>query len=421
MVRRGQAPAVKVLDFGIAAPRGTAVALAGTLEYMAPEVLCGQAPTEAADLYAVGVMLHQMLTGRYPHEQSGRTVTLTRVDHSAAPPPAASAELARRGAGAPTAGLPAPLGAIVQRLLALEPRQRYGDPGQVLADLGAVLGRPLQVDTAETRESFLSASVLVGRQKELATLSAALERARRGAGSAVLLAGESGVGKSRLLDEVRSIALVRGVRVLRGQSISTAGGSYDVFLDVLRALVLDTPLHDLEAAVLKELLPELPALLGVPINDAPGVGPQATSQRLRRVLVEVLTRPQEPVLLLLEDVQWAAQESLELLRELIPKLQTLPLLLIASIREDEHPDLASVLPGAALLRLPRLDQSAIAALSESMLGAAGTQPDLLALLSRETEGNDKRKPDTYSTPADILARARSGALGREAGAVRRVV
>ncbi|HPV38805.1 MAG TPA: hypothetical protein PK729_16365, partial [Candidatus Hydrogenedentes bacterium] len=68
------------------------------------------------------------------------------------------------------------------------------------------------------------------------------------------------------------------------------------------------------------------------------VGPQATSQRLRRVLVEVLTRPQEPVLLLLEDVQWAAQESLELLRELIPKLQTLPLLLIASIREDEHPD-----------------------------------------------------------------------------------
>lgn len=382
VVERGRTPTVKVLDFGIAAPRGTAVAMAGTLEYMAPEVLYGQAPTEAADLYAVGVMLHQMLIGRYPHEQTGRTVTQTVVDEPSAP-----AELANRLAATSVASLPEPLRAVMQRLLALEPRQRYSDPGQVLADLGAVLGRPLQVDTAETRESFLSASVLVGRERELATLSAALAGARRGAGSAILLAGESGVGKSRLLDEVRSVALVRGVRVLRGQSISTAGGSYDVFLDVLRALVLDTPLHDLEAAVLKELLPELPALLGTPIPDAPSVGPQATSQRLRRVLLAVLTRPQEPVLLLLEDIQWAAQESLELLRELVTRVQNLPLLLIASVREDEHPDLAGTLPGATLLRLPRLDQSAIAALSQSMLGPAGTQPELLALLSRETEGN----------------------------------
>lgn len=421
MVQRGRVPTVKVLDFGIAAPRGTAVAMAGTLEYMAPEVLYGQAPTEAADLYAVGVMLHQMIIGRYPHEQSGRTVTQTIVDEPAAP-----AELASRIAVTSVASLPEPLRAVMQRLLALEPRQRYSDPGQVLADLGAVLGRPLQVDTAETRESFLSASVLVGRERELATLSAALAGARRGAGSAILLAGESGVGKSRLLDEVRSIALVRGVRVLRGQSISTAGGSYDVFLDVLRALVLDTPLHDLEAAVLKELLPELPVLLGIPIPDAPSVGPQATSQRLRRVLVEVLTRPQEPVLLLLEDIQWAAQESLELLRELVTRVQNLPLLLIASVREDAHPDLASTLPGATLLRLPRLDQSAIAALSQSMLGAAGTQPELLALLSCETEGNRTHKPDRPShLRSSLRARSRRGAgaqsrpHGRVPGARRR--
>lgn len=384
-----------MLDFGIAAPRGTAVAMAGTLEYMAPEVLCGQAPTEAADLYAVGVMLHQILTGRYPYEAATEsvspalTVTLTDASESAAAPPAGpvATKLAGRAAGVLGAGLEGPLGAVVQRLLELEPRQRYSDPGHVLADLSAVLGKPLQVDTAETRESFLSASVLVGRQHELATLSAALERARQGAGGAILLVGESGVGKSRLLDELRSIALVRGVRVLRGQSISTAGGSYDVFLDVLRALVLDTPLSDLEAAVLKELLPELQTLLGTPIKDAPSVGAQATARRLRRVLVEVLTRPQEPVLLLLEDIQWAAQESLELLHELVGRSPTLPLLLIASTREDEHPAIARALPGTALLRLSRLDQTAIAALSESMLGPAGRQADLLALLQHETEGN----------------------------------
>ena len=122
-----------------------------------------------------------------------------------------------------------------------------------------------------------------------------------------------------------------------------------------------------------------------------------TARRLRRVLVEVLTRPQEPVLLLLEDIQWAAQESLELLHELVGRSPTLPLLLIASTREDEHPAIARALPGTALLRLSRLDQTAIAALSESMLGPAGRQADLLALLQHETEGNGKRRPNTLPT------------------------
>lgn len=116
MIQRGQAAEVKVLDFGIAAPRGTAVAMAGTLEYMAPEVLWGQAPTESADLYAVGVMLHQILTGRYPHEPVGATVPpAATVTFAANPEPAeapptgpVAAQLARRAATAPGAGLQGP-------------------------------------------------------------------------------------------------------------------------------------------------------------------------------------------------------------------------------------------------------------------------------------------------------------------------
>ncbi len=389
-----------MLDFGIAAPRGTAVSLAGTPEYMAPEVLVGQAPTEAADLYAVGVMLYQILTGRLPYGYGANMATQlspsqsdtpsTIVPMGATPEPATAWDPAgpQLGLVVPPQLAPGdPLAPIVLRLLEQDPAQRYHSTGQVLADLAAAQGKPLHVDTAATRESFLAASLFVGRQRELTILNTALEQARRGAGSVILLSGESGVGKSRLLDEVRSCALVRGVRVLRGQSVNTAGSSYDMFVDVLRALVLDTPLQGMEAAVLKELLPELPTLLGTPIANPPGLGAQATRRRLRRVLVDVLLRPQEPMLLLLEDIQWASPDSLELLRELIPKTQSHSLLIIASARDDEQSDHTSSLPGATALRLSRLDSQAIAALCLSMLGEAGTQPELLALLDRETEGN----------------------------------
>ena len=427
VTKKGTALEVKVLDFGIATTRGSAVELAGTLEYMAPEVLFGQAPTESADLYAVGVMMYQMLTGSHPHIPPGATSGSASQERNTESNPTMPPQLAdflsnrplevvtaerraalesqesrQTGTGAVGAvtELSGPLGAVVQRLLARDPNERYRDVGQVLADLGAAIGRPLQLDTAATRESFLAASVLVGRERELRQLTEALEQARRGRGGAILLTGESGVGKSRLLDEVRSSALVRGVRVLRGQCVSTAGGSYEVLLDVLRALVLDTPLQELEASVLKGLLADLPALLGRSIGDAPSLGAQATRQRLRRVLLDVLTRPTEPILLLLEDIQWAAPDSIELLKELLPRTANQPLLLIASAREDEQPNITRALPGAALLRLARLDQHAIATLSESMLGEAGTHPDLLALLTRETEGNseldyDAAHEDTY--------------------------
>ncbi len=155
----------------------------------------------------------------------------------------------------------------------------------------------------------------------------------------------------------------------------------------MRTLVLDQELDDLEIAVLKDLLPELPALLGREVADAPALSPQATQQRLQRELLAVLCWTGEPLLLLLEDIHWSAPESLELLNELLAVVKDRPLLVIASYRNDERPELPQLLPGAEILTLRRLDEEAITALTISMLGDAGRQPELHALLMRETEGN----------------------------------
>jgi serine/threonine protein kinase len=410
-------PQLKLLDFGIAFHSGANVELSGTLTYMAPEVLSGAAPSPASDLFAVGIILYQMLLGRLPYrplqgvgsdrslcdptyEESSRLVLgtesplgtltegplLTMTQTVSAPMTPRKEEH-----GFDMGTLEPPLAQLVQSLLATEPNQRPQHAEEVLQQLSSILqaqtGTPLPADTAESRDSFLQAAILVGRERELARLESALRAAAQGQGSLILLGGESGVGKSRLIDELRTVALVRGIRALRGQAISSGGTAYQIFQESLRALTLDTDLGDQELSVLQDLVPDLSSLLGRSLQDAPALGAAAAKERIRRVLISVLTAHREPLLLLLEDLHWATPESLALLRSVQLATQKIPLLIVASYRNDECPSLPKQLPEAEIVSLSRLDRQAIHRLSQSMLGASGTHPKLVELLDRETEGN----------------------------------
>jgi predicted ATPase len=226
----------------------------------------------------------------------------------------------------------------------------------------------------------------VGREEELGQLAGALRQAMAGRGSAWLVGGESGVGKSRLLDELRSLALVEGALVLRGQGVSEGARLYHLWRDVLRWLALLTELSDLEVGVLKSLVPDLPDLLGREVPDAPKLDPQATQDRLLMVIEDLFHRQSQPTLILLEDLHWM-QESLIVLARLSRTVAEKRLLLVGSYRDDERPDLPTALPGMQELKLGRLGPEAVVELSEAMLGAAGREPHVVDWLQRQTEGN----------------------------------
>src|SRR5262249_9674479 len=153
----------------------------------------------------------------------------------------------------------------------------------------------------------------------------ALTRALEGKGSTWLVGGESGVGKSRLLDELRTQALVDGATVLRGQSIVEGGAPYLLWRDIVRNLCLNTKLSEAEASVLKLRFPDIAKLhtSSPELPDAPKLEPQAAQNRLLSVVETVFRHQTQPIVLLLEDLQWAG-ESLVILAHLNHMIAELP-------------------------------------------------------------------------------------------------
>ncbi len=375
LVVKGQ---VKVLDFGLARARTHLTEasrdIVGTLAYMAPEVLEGDPANEASDLYAVGVIAYQLFTGEYPFDTSDYASLMSDV------------LLKIPDLGVPN--LNDALVNILEKLLAKNPDKRYSDAQSLIKAYAQATNRlDLLSETIAIRESYLQAAQFVGRNAELTQLTDALQAVQMGLDSAWLVGGESGVGKTRLLDELRTQAMVEGVLVLRGQAVREGAAPYQVWRDVLRRLCLEGELSDLEAGVLKALVPDVAVLLDRDIPDMPALDPQTTYERLLIVIESIFRRQPQPLVLMLEDLHWARQESLALVNRLTRGRGKEALVVVASYRDDERPDLLNELPAMRLIKLSRLRVEDITALSVSMLGTAGRDPKLINLLQRETEGN----------------------------------
>jgi serine/threonine protein kinase/tetratricopeptide (TPR) repeat protein len=366
---------VKVLDFGLAKAQeqaGTDDEVAGTLAYMSPEVLLQGAVDIASDIYAVGIIAYEFLTGRHPFN----TAQVTELIHNIINKPL------------DVSTLPHDLGMIILKMTAKDPKERYESADIAMAEWANYLKLPLKLETQAIRESFLQSAQFVGRESELQILSDDLATMLNGTGGrAWLIGGESGIGKSRLLDEFRSWALVKGAQVLRGQGVDGGGAPYQLWREIARWLVLMTHnITDEEESVLKELIPNIEAYVNHSVPDAPQLDPQDAQQRLVVVIQSLFRRQTQPVVLLLEDLQWVS-ESLLILKSLLRMLDELPVFIVGSYRDDERPNLPQDLPSMRLIRLQRLHQDEIGRLSDAILGAHNTRPEVVDFINRETDGN----------------------------------
>lgn len=357
---------VRVVDFGLAVPDASTGEFVGTAAYMPPEMLREQRYLTASDLYSVGMIAVEMFTGRTPFVYGDVLAILNQ------PPDLSGLDDQR-------------LRAVCARLLAKSPADRYPSADEVIAALAAIAEIPT-IEQPHSRASYFQAAPFVGRQAELERLTAALDATVNvGRGQALLVGGESGIGKSRLLEELRIRALTAGAVVLRGQCAPVSDLPYQLWQTPLAHLAVMTEPTKLEASVLEMFLPGEQA----GTDAAPGAASRfqgEVEQRLTYVLVSLIRRLAQPVVLLLEDVQWA-DESLAVLRRISWLVNSLPLFVVASYRSGEAAALPEQLSEIPVMQLERLAPADIEQLSRAMLGTAGSDPELVRRLQVESDGN----------------------------------
>jgi DNA-binding CsgD family transcriptional regulator/tetratricopeptide (TPR) repeat protein len=286
----------------------------------------------------------------------------------------------------------------------------------------------------------VASAAFIGRRGELRALRAALSRAADGDPAVVLVGGEAGIGKTRLVSELTAACAADGTRVLTGGCVPVGEGSlpYAPVVEVLRALVAE-----LGPDTVRELVgpswPELARLapgLGRPQADPDGHGAQS---RLFELLLGLLGRltEQQPILLVVEDLHWADRSTRELLAFLVRNLRRERLVLVATYRDDEPGQqrlrayLAELDRGPVeRLELPRLDRAQTTAQLAGILGAA-PDTDLADSVFARSQGNPffteellavvrAGSDELPATPRDLL-RGRVDALAEPARRVLAVV
>lgn len=378
--------------------------MAGTLSYMAPEQSYGLLVDARADLYALGAMLYEAVTGRLPITGGALQEMLTRI-RTVTPPPASHL----------VEGVPAALDELLMALLAKDVRRRIGHADDVDAVLGEIGAEPVPEGERVHSRPYLYRPSLCGRAERRAQLSQLVEDVGRGKGALVFIGGESGVGKTFLATDAARMAGHRRVPVITGECLPLTPGVTE--LSVMDAT--SAPLHPFKRFLLavadrcREQPDSAPTLLGerarllAPFEPAlaetPGyaqlpVPPLLPPALARRRTIDALldtvrayVGAQGSLLLLLDDLQWADDLTYDCLRRMDAEwLGRAALLVVATWRNDEAtPALRELVkaPHAVRMDLTRLDEAAVGEVVGEMLAMPDPPRPFVDFVYRQTAGN----------------------------------
>ncbi len=356
-----------ILDLGLAKFRhlhsvsitqtGAAI---GTVEYMSPEQGKGLWVDHRSDLYSLGVVLYEMLTGVPPFSgQNPVSVILKHIRES--PPPMGGVNIA----------IPEDTQQIVLKLLAKESVDRYQSAEELVHILPSEFVLPddkqRDVPMKVVRPQF------VGRESEMKTLREMLKDVQIGEQRVVLISGEAGVGKSRLVEELLGDARVYDFLSLKSAGREEGGQIYGALSDAFRQVKTT------------DLVGRVP--------DSLETDKFSAMERWLQLLKTL--RAKKPIVLCLEDIQWLDELTLEFLQYVLRDPEPCPFLLCLTCRWSNLEPLSEGIEnfihsnefaGVTHIQLKNLSQEASGYLAASMLGERSIPGDALQALFRETGG-----------------------------------
>lgn len=273
-------------------------------------------------------------------------------------------------------------------------------PQELAERFSEAVGRRLDYETPETREATLSAASLVGRGTALRTFKARLLSSIDAHGSFCVVSGESGIGKSRFVEECRTITLDSGNRCYIGQAESDLATPYQVWKGPIRALLAETRVTEFEASVLAWLIPEIEQLTSWKGTRAPELDGSAMRERLMGVLEAVIERQVRSLVFVLEDLQWADPDSLKLLDQLRNRITTKKVLLLGTVRSEEGSEFLERLAANEEIRLRALGEESVQKLTRRLVRHRDDAARVSDYVFRHSEGNPLFVAEVYRALAE---------------------
>jgi tetratricopeptide (TPR) repeat protein len=307
--------------------------MVGTVTYMPPEQAMGGKVTAKADLYSLGAMLYEMVTGRPPFVGDDSIAIIGQ--HINTPPVS------------PTwhrADLPPALETLILQLLEKDPEKRPESAAVVLQALEAIEAGKIKEPSREApAENPLYRRVFVGREPELKQLQSAFDGAISGQGALMMVTGEPGIGKTALCEQLSTYVTLRGGRTLAGHCYEAGSLSlpYLAFVEALRSYVLSRDPKDLReelgsgAADVARIISEIRERLKIKLRTQKD--PEQERYRLLQGVSEFLTNAAavQPMLVVLEDLHDADKGTLEMLTHVSRNLAGARLLIVGTYRDVE--------------------------------------------------------------------------------------
>jgi serine/threonine protein kinase/tetratricopeptide (TPR) repeat protein len=330
----------KIGDFGLAVMTDVSRLtmegiMVGTVSYMPPEQAMGGEVTSKADLYSLGAMLYEMVTGRPPFVgddsvsiigQHINTQPISPTWHRADLPPAFES--------------------LIMLLLEKDPEKRPGSAKDVLAALESIEKGDIKESVVETQaqtENPIYRRIFIGRENELKTLQNAFDGAMSGRGALMMVVGEPGIGKTAICDQLSTFVTLKGGKALTGNCYEEGSLSlpYLAFVEAIRSYVLDRDTEDLKkelgsgATDVARIVSEIREKLHVEPREAQN--PEEDRYRLMQAATSFLKNAAavKPMLVILEDLHDADKGTLEMLSYVSRNLQNTRLMIVGTYRDVE--------------------------------------------------------------------------------------
>jgi len=412
---------IKLIDFSIASllPRETQEiqnpkVLEGTLAYISPEQTgrMNRGIDYRTDFYSLGATFYELLTGKLPFECDD-PMELVHC-HIAKQPPAINSK-----------EIPQVVSDIVMKLMAKNAEQRYQSAWGLKHDLERCLQQCQETGKIETFElgtrdvcdRFLIPEKLYGRETEVQTLLNAFERVANGTSELMLVAGFSGIGKTAVVNEVhKPIVRQRGYFIKGKFDQFNRNIPFSAFVQAFRDFMAqllsesDAKIQEWKTQILEalgdngqviiEVIPELERIIGSqpPTPELSGIAAQNLFNLLFHKFIAVFTTKEHPLVIFLDDLQWADSASLKLMQLLVNESQLGYLLLLGAYRDNEvspgHPLMLTLdevrKAGTTLntIRLAPLDKISLNQLvADTLVCSPKLAQPLTELVYQKTQGN----------------------------------